>query len=74
MADVTVSQVGWLRDNDVLAPVVVSSAIAEVLSLLDSCLTVALIEVGNDLSVQILNLLFERRQCLNSNLMDKMSD
>ena len=58
--------VGWLRDDDVLAGVVVRSAFTFVLGLLDGCLLVALIQVGYDIGVQVLNFLFQRRECLNS--------
>ena len=61
LADVTVAQVSWLRDDDVLAAVVVGCAVTQVLSLLDGGLTVALVEVGDNLGVEILNFLFERR-------------
>lgn len=50
-----------LWDDDVLAGVVVSSALAFVLGLLDGCLFVALIQVRYDVGVQVLNFLFERR-------------
>ena len=71
LTDIAFPEMGWLGDDDVLAAVVVSCAITEVLSLLDGGLTVALVEVGDNLCIQILNFLFQRRQCLNSNLTEK---
>ena len=44
-----------------LAAVVVRSAVAEVLCLLDGRLTVALVQVLDDSRVQILDFLFQRR-------------
>ena len=54
-----------------LAAIVIGCAVTQVLSLLDGCLAVALVQVGDDLSIEILNFLFQWRQCLNSNLMTK---
>ena len=48
-----------------LAGIVVCGAVTLVLGFLDGCLLVALIQVGDNVSVQVLNFLFERGKCLN---------
>jgi len=68
LADVRFAEVGRLWDDDVLATVVVRRAVSKVLRLLDGRFPIALVEVGDDGCVEVLNFLFERRQGLDSKL------
>lgn len=51
-----------------LAAVVVSGTVTQVLSLFDGRLTVAFVKIADNLGIQILNFLFQRRKSLNSKL------
>lgn len=57
---------GVSRDNNLLFPVVFCLTFTEVLSLLGRSVLVAMIEVLDDSSVQVLDLLLQWRQALNS--------
>jgi len=59
LADVAWFDIAGLLYDDVLAAVVVSGAFAEILSLLDGSLVVALVQILNYVRVQVLNLFLD---------------
>ena len=61
LANTALAEIGRLRDDDVLAAVVVSGTITQVLGLLDGGLAVALIKVRDDRRVQILDFFLQWR-------------